>query len=129
MLKAGLVSSVVTVALIAPASVADAAAKLRSCPQPRQSPRHQVIDQLRVSGQVSCRQAGGLAVNMEALYGDYSLYPDDGETIVLAGGARDRRQWGCHWRWIAYRPHTHIRIVSCRPGAKPRSAFVRFRLS
>lgn len=119
----------VIVLVLTASSATAAAAKLRTCPQPRQSPRYQVIDQLRVGGQVNCRQAGGLAVNMEALYGDYSLYPDDGETIVLAGGARDRRQWGCRWRWIAYRPHTHIRIVSCRPGAKPRTAFVRFRLS
>ena len=123
------VSSAAAVVLLASVPAADAAAKLRPCPQPRQSPRYQVIDQLRISGQVNCRQAGGLASNMEALYGDYLLYPDDGETIVLAGGARDRRQWGCHWRWIAFRPHTHIRIVSCRPGAKPRTAFVRFRLS
>lgn len=128
MLRVTMVSGVAVLALSASSSVAEAA-KLRSCPQPRQSPRYQVIDQLRISGQVNCRQAGGLAGNMEALYGDYSLYPDDGETIVLAGGARDRRQWGCHWRWIAFRPHTHIRIVSCRPGAKPRTAFVRFRLS
>lgn len=128
MLTKGPVACVLTLAALG-ATTSAAEGKLRSCPQPKQDPRHQVIDQLRVDGQVNCRQAGGLAVDMEALFGDYALYPHDGETSVLAAGGKDQRQWGCRWHWIAYRSHTHIRIVSCRPNTKARTAFVRFRLS